>query len=388
MILTALGGSGEKGRVGFLLKGYGNRIVLDYGVKRRLYGKREDIYPLEIADEVDILCLSHAHQDHAGAVPLLEFKKLLCSKPTLSLLKHYVSTWLKTAKSYNLFIDEEKYGRFLERDYKIPDVDFSENITFEMGKSGHLVGSTWVRISWDGLSLLYTGDMALDSPMNCVDYPKKAVVLIADAAYGTKILPPREELLNLLSSLKGNRVILPLPSVGRSQEILLTLLENGIIPLFVDEKILKAFEILKEYKDWLKVNPEMPELNSRIPDKLPEGIYLTTDSMITGGTSLKLYNDLKDDEKTYFVMTGHQEEGTLGRKMLRGKNERAMEFIWKVHPDFNDIMKIIDEVEPSYTILFHANREASIEVIEKLGEMGIKASILDKGNSLVLEEII
>lgn len=388
MMLTALGGSGEKGRVGFLLEGYGKRIVLDYGIKRRLYGKREDIYPLEMVDKVDVLYLSHAHQDHVGAVPLLEFKDLLCSKPTLSLLKHYVSTWLITAKSYNLFIDEEKYKRFLERDYRISDVKFPEGMSFEMGKSGHLVGSTWIRISWDGLSLLYTGDMALDSPMNRVDRLKIANILIVDVAYGTKVLPPRKEILNLLSSLKGSRVILPLPSVGRSQEILFALLENGITPVFVDEKILKAFEILKEYKDWLKVNPEIPQLNTRIPDKLPEGIYLTTDSMITGGTSLRLYNDLKDDEKTYFVMTGHQEEGTLGWKMLKEKNERALEFVWKVHPDFNDVMKIIDEVQPSYTILFHANREESIEVIERLGKMGVKASMLDKGNSLVLEEII
>lgn len=388
MVLTALGGSGEKGRVGFLLEGHGKKVVLDYGIKRRLSGKKQDIYPLETVGKVDALYLSHAHQDHTGAVPLLEFKNLLCSKPTLSLIKHYVSTWFKTAKNYGLFIEEERYRKFLERDHKISDMNFTEAITFEMGKSGHLVGSTWVRIEWDGFSLLYTGDMTLDSPMNRFDQLKKADILIVDVAYGTKILPPREGILNLLDSLKGNRIILPLPSVGRSQEILYTLLQNKIVPVFVDEKILKGFKILKDYRDWLKVNPEIPQLNAKIPDKFTDGIYLTTDSMITGGTSLRLYDYLKNDGKTYFVLTGHQEEGTPGWKMLRERNEKSLEFIWKVHPDFNDVLKIIDAVKPSYTILFHANRETSLEVIKELKKIGIKSFILEKGNSLILEEII
>ncbi len=70
------------------------------------------------------------------------------------------------------------------------------------------------------------------------------------------------------------------------------------------------------------------------------------------------------------------------------RNENPWNSYGKFIPDFNDVLKIIDAVKPSYTILFHANRETSLEVIKELKKIGIKSFILEKGNSLILEEII
>jgi len=387
MVLTSLGGSGEKGRVGFLLEDGRKRIVLDYGIKRRLCGGWKDIYPLEVKEKVDLLYLSHAHQDHVGAVPLLSFERIISSEPTLKLMKHYIYTWFKTARRYELPIDAERYEDFLQKeDFKIMNTMNFDGLFFKLGKSGHLLGSTWVKIRWDGVSLLYTGDITLDSPIYRFDEPEKADVLIMDCAYGLRRLKPREDLLNVLDSLKGNRIILPLPSVGRSQEILLTLLNSGILPVFVDEKIVRFFNFLSEFKEWLKVEPKIESVNTELPEKLVEGIYLTTDGMITGGTSLKLYNLLKDDEKTRFILTGYQERGTTGWKILN-EEDRAMQFIWKVHPDFTDILTLIDKIDPYHIIIFHADEKDSSDLVQELGKLGFKSSVLEMGKRLKLGEI-
>ena len=44
MKIRILGGVNEKGRVGFEVLDEG--VVLDFGVKRKLNGKKEEIYPL------------------------------------------------------------------------------------------------------------------------------------------------------------------------------------------------------------------------------------------------------------------------------------------------------------------------------------------------------
>ena len=384
MLLESLGGSGEKGRVGFLLEIGEKKIVLDYGIKRKIHGSWDEIYPERVDGRVDLLYVSHAHQDHSGAIPLLEFEKLLCSEPTLFLLKNYVSSWMKTAKMYDAPLNERKYEEFLNRGIRIvkEKIDW---ISIDTGKSGHTVGSTWIRLE-HGISLLYTGDITLDSPLYAFDDLKRADVLIVDTAYGSRKIEPRESLMGLILRFKHRRVVLPLPRVGRSQEILLTMLRSGMMPVYVDERILRAFDVLERFRDWLKMDINTPEVNTELPTDLPAGVYLTTDGMVTRGSSLKLYKLLKGDPNTIFILTGHQEEGTYGWKLLRD-GENAIEFVWKVHPDLEDVLRIIETVSPSYTIVFHADEGESKKMVEMLNDMGVRSGILKRGESLRLEEI-
>jgi len=55
--LRVLGGIGEKGRVGFELLIDEKKIVLDYGVKRKLMGDADEIYPLKPSGMLDFLFL-------------------------------------------------------------------------------------------------------------------------------------------------------------------------------------------------------------------------------------------------------------------------------------------------------------------------------------------
>ncbi|VTR36305.1 Ribonuclease TTHA0252 [Actinobacillus pleuropneumoniae] len=64
------GGAGEHGRSAYLLSGSQVHLLLDCGVKKEGAGD----YPLiqqEQVPKLDAVFLSHAHEDHSVAIPLL-----------------------------------------------------------------------------------------------------------------------------------------------------------------------------------------------------------------------------------------------------------------------------------------------------------------------------
>ncbi len=376
--LRVLGGIGEKGRVGFELLIDKKKIVLDYGVKRKLMGDADEIYPLKPSGMLDFLFLSHSHLDHVGAVPLLDFSCIVCSKPTFELLKPQIRNWMKISGKF--LLNEGRYKSFLERSLVFRERP--DDVKVNLGKSGHTVGSQWIFLR--DISFLYTGDVAIDSPLYTFDALPKARFLLVDTAYGIKKLEKREELLNIVDA-KNKRVILPLPRIGRSQEILMELLKNEIIPVFVDEKILKGFEFLRRYRGWLKTDFDPPDVSTNLPEKMPYGIYLTTDGMMTSGSSVEIYKKLKDDEDTLFIMTGYTEEGTLGRRLL--EEGRAISFTWKIHPDAEDLLKIVETVEPDVIIPFHSDRGDLEKLKEFFRKNGFEVLIPEQGEYIDMEAI-
>ena len=66
-----LGGFGEKGRTSLAVGGGGTRILLDAGIKVGASG--DDYYPqfAGSAGTFDAVLISHAHEDHVGALARL-----------------------------------------------------------------------------------------------------------------------------------------------------------------------------------------------------------------------------------------------------------------------------------------------------------------------------
>ncbi|WP_318036951.1 MBL fold metallo-hydrolase [Mesorhizobium sp. AR02] len=71
MMLDLLGGFGEKGRTSLAANSAGDRILLDVGIKVGASGV--DYYPAldGSIDDIDALFVSHAHEDHIGALSWL-----------------------------------------------------------------------------------------------------------------------------------------------------------------------------------------------------------------------------------------------------------------------------------------------------------------------------
>ena len=68
--LNVWGGAGEHGRSAYLLSGSLYRLLLDCGVKKEGNGEYPLIEPA-VVPQLDAVLLSHAHEDHSVAIPLL-----------------------------------------------------------------------------------------------------------------------------------------------------------------------------------------------------------------------------------------------------------------------------------------------------------------------------
>lgn len=72
--IFSFSGSGENGRNCYALQTEQGIILLDCGVKRETVGEQVGFYPPlteEVASQVRMVFLSHCHEDHSAALPML-----------------------------------------------------------------------------------------------------------------------------------------------------------------------------------------------------------------------------------------------------------------------------------------------------------------------------
>ena len=92
--LYSLGGSGENGRNCYAIEWSEGAILLDCGVKREITEYSVGDYPVltqEFVSKLKFVLLSHAHEDHSAALPLiysLGYKgKVYATKETIAEIK-------------------------------------------------------------------------------------------------------------------------------------------------------------------------------------------------------------------------------------------------------------------------------------------------------------
>ena len=205
---------------------------------------------LDSQQKRDFSFVSHAHMDHVK-----NHKVAICSMPTRHFLK--VRSKIKSFKSY------EYLQSFFINDHKLT-----------LHPSGHILGSSMLLIEYKGDSLLFTGDVKVNSSYSSeeINIPN-AKTLITEASFGTEkfVFPKRENLLaqldNAISS--SETPVIFTYSLGKSQEILMMLKQLKYNkPLFVHENIRK---LNKTYESF---NYEFPEFN-RFPNQFEKGaIYI------------------------------------------------------------------------------------------------------------------
>lgn len=236
-------------------------------------------------------------------------------------------------------------------------VSLNENVRLKFYDAGHILGSaiTYLEIKegnkTDGLA--FTGDMGksgapiLHDP-EVVEEP--VTVLISEATYGGRTHRPLsvaltklEEVINYAVEHKS-KIIVPAFALGRVQELIYLLhglIDHGIapIPMYVDsplglnisEVFLRHSEDFNEgvWKDFGSKNEEFlrfDNLNyihsaeeSKALNGMPGPLMIIASSgMMEGGRVLfHLRNNIEDPHTTVLI-TGFQEEHTLGRKIQNG----------------------------------------------------------------------
>ncbi|HEV2226928.1 MAG TPA: beta-CASP ribonuclease aCPSF1, partial [Nitrososphaerales archaeon] len=418
--IKTLGAFQEVGRSSLLVETSESKVLLDCGIHP---GSRNtwDAYPrLDWADvspnDIDAIVISHAHLDHMGFLPAM-YKfgydgPVYCTEPTLPLMTLLQNDFVKIAQieGGRLVYDQKDIRDMIQHSITLPYgmvTDISPDIKLVFNNAGHILGSATVHlhIGEGAHNIVYTGDykygrtQLFDSAT--WNYPR-VETLITESTYGAKedIMPVREEVeMNFVNAINGilkggGKVLIPIPAVGRAQEILLVIdqyMRNKILveaPVFTEGMISEATAIHVSYADYLSrelrtkileegVNPFVSEYFTEVEhptdreEAYREGpaIIMATSGMLEGGPVLDYFENLAPSDKNKILFVSYQVQGTIGRRVLDGGSQASLMdqngkikivdvkcAVQKIdgfsgHSDYNQIIRFVGKVRPKLQLV-------------------------------------
>jgi KH/beta-lactamase-domain protein len=438
--MTPLGGFHEVGRSSVLIETDESMVLLDCGVNPGPQNPvqifpRFDINQFAL-DRLDAVVISHAHMDHCGMAPFL-YKygydgPVYCSEPTASLMTLLQLDYLDVATR------EGTYPPYDQKDVKelvmhtIPlkygvVTDVAPDMKLTLHNAGHILGSSIIHLHiGEGLhNVVYSGDfkfgrtMLLESASSV--YPR-VETLIIESTYGgpEDFMPEREGVEERLTSIvnetaeRGGKILIPLPAVGRAQEIMLVLdryMKNKWmkeLPVYIEGMISEATAIHTAYPEYLArdirdqilhqdINPFQSDYFTVVnhPSEREEivaggpCVILATSGMLEGGPAIDYFKRLSSDEKNTLIFVSYQVEGTLGNRVKNGIKELSLlgsngkieavrmnaqvEFVegFSGHSDRNQILSFVQRMSPrpSRVIVGHGERKKCDNIAYNLGRM-------------------
>lgn len=427
-LITILGSGQQVGRSAILLQTTESKILLDCGYSPS-GSTNLDMIPRfdsveNIVEELDAIVITHAHLDHMGMVPYL-FKygyrgPVYCTEPTLPLMLMQQLDFISVAEKEGLFPPYSEADVRLAIQHTVPlgygvvtNVTPDVRITFY--NAGHILGSASVHIHvGEGFhNIVYTSDFKFEDSRTleaCISKFPRIETLIMESTYGAgQVSYSRAQSEQILAEYvtktveRGGKILIPVPAVGRAQEIMLIL--NHLfetksipeVPVFLDGLVIEATgihvafprymnqEIAKQVMENKNVfiteyfTPvKSQQQREEVLDMAGPTIIIATSGMLEGGPILTYLREYAEDEKNLLMFVSYQVEGTLGRRLLKdirevrlmredGKPELInvkME-ITKIdgfsgHSSMQELVKYVKSIQPKprNIVLVHGEPEA------------------------------
>ncbi len=410
--ITALGGFKEVGRSCIYLETSNDKIILDSGLKFEATDNSKDFYPYlstlnTPVDEINAIVLSHSHLDHCGFIPYFFAMgydgPIYCTPPSRDLMALLTFDYIKVMKKQGMTpIYEEKDVRkallhCITRDFG-EVTDITPEIKLTLHNSGHILGSSIMHLHIsDGLhNFVYTGDIKfshtklLNPAVNV--FPRVETLLIESTYAGKDDFHlPRpegeEKMMRVVTETiaKGGKVLIPVFSVGRSQDIMLVFEEfarrnpdKANFKIYIDGMILEASAIHTVYPEYLKDSLQRMILSGKSPFESPifevvkgnrqeiiDGgpcVVLAPSGMMTGGPSVEYFKAFAHDPKNAIIFVGFNTNYSLGRKIQKGDKEVAI-----VGEDGRlDTIKVNLRVETASGFSGHSDRRQMMNFIKTM----------------------
>src|SRR6266571_5061782 len=415
--LVTLGAFREVGRAAMLIQAGDSTVLLDCGILPFLYKYGYD-------------------------------GPIYCSEPTQVLMTLHQLDYL------DVHSREGEHSPFDQKDVRevvthtIPlrynvVTDVAPDIKLTLHNAGHILGSSIVHLHiGEGLhNIVYSADfkfgrtMMLDPAM--AQFPR-AETLIIESTYGgpDDIMPDREGVEGKLVSIvnetaeKNGKVLIPVPAVGRAQEIMLVLdayMKNGALrelPIYIEGMVNEATAIHTAFPEYLvrdikeqilhqDLNPFQSEYFHPVThpgdrDEIVAGgpcVIIATSGMLEGGPAIDYFRRLAPDPRNTLAYVSYQVEGTLGNRIKNGLKEVSlfgpdgkMEMVkcdmrvesiegFSGHSDRNQLLGFIKRMMPKPTriIVNHGERRKSDLFAQNVNRIfGIKTVVPDVLESLRL----
>jgi len=413
--ITYLGAARHVGRSALLIRTRESSILMDCGINPGT-NRAIEMYPRLDTEEFDIdrldaVVITHAHLDHCGFLPYL-YKygydgPVYCSEPTSSLMTLLQGDYLDVmskegrAPAYRAEDIREVIIHTIPLEWgEVTDV--SPDIRITLHNAGHILGSSLVHLHiGKGLhNIVYTGDFKYGNTLllpPAVHMFPRVETLIMESTYGApeNVVPSRmeteAEFVGIANKiLKNGKVIIPVPAVGRAQEIMMVInkyMQQGDLieaPVYIEGMISEATGIHTAYPDYLSAelrdmilkegkNPfesdyftvvKQHDLRDEIVDGGP-CIIMATAGMMEGGPVIEYFKRLAQYEENGLIFVSYQVKGTTGNRVQSGipsiqtyNRDGKMEIIniklsshtihgFSGHSDRQQLMNYIRHIKPT-----------------------------------------
>jgi metallo-beta-lactamase family protein len=350
------------------------RVLVDCGLfqgLKELRLRNWAAFPIDPA-KIDAVVLTHAHLDHCGYLPRLVAQgfrgRVFCTPGTRDLCTLILPDSARIQEEDARQANRHGYSRhspaqplYTEADavraldrlqpvgYERP-VPVVPGLDVEFINAGHLLGSAYARVTVEGHSILFGGDLGrysrpvLPDPMPV----QEADVLLLESTYGDRFHEPDDDGSRLAKivrdvAARGGRLIVPAFAVGRAVEVIywLTRLEDAqripMLPVYVDSPM--ASGALTFYRNRLSeldegtrpstkevtafstrrmtVIESVEESKALVSSRTP-AIIIASSGMATGGRVLHHLEASLPDPRNTVLFVGYQAAGTRGRLLCDG----------------------------------------------------------------------
>jgi len=448
--LSFYGGAGEVTGANFHVETNEGTFLVDCGMVQG--GKDHEVKNWNDfaydPSQVDVLIVTHSHQDHIGLIPKLVrqgFKgKIYSTQPTMDLSDIMLRDSMSIMQN-----DAEKEGR--EPLYELKDIqatmglwkgvpyhnvtEFLPGWTFEFKEAGHVLGSAMAYIKHNKKSILFSGDLG-NSPnvlLHDIESVKKVDYVVMESVYGDRNHEEREERTNMLERAiedvahRNSVLMIPSFSLERTQELLYELndfVENGRVPkidVYLDSPLaIKVTEIYRKSKEFLndttrkiindgddvfafpqlyytKSADESKEINNARKPK----VIIAGSGMMNGGRIIHHALRYLSEKENILLFIGYQAAGTLGRIIQSGakkvniygndipiKAEVRTISGYSGHAGSDELVSFVNGFKDSVQHVFCAMGEpkSTMFLSQRLRDyLGVKATAPDEGDQVTLD---
>jgi metallo-beta-lactamase family protein len=311
--------------------------------------------------------LTHAHIDHSGYLPLLARQgfrgKVFCTPATHDLCRillpdsgHLQEEEAEYANRHKLSRHKQALPLYTRDDalqclklfHPVPhgtDWQPAPGLHARMAPSGHMIGSSFVKLDDGSRSILFSGDigrphdLVLKPPvsMDGADY------LVVESTYGDRLHQNSDPLLELgkvinRTAVRGGVVVIPAFAVGRAQSLLhcIALLKaQGVIqdiPVYLNSPMAaSAMQVYIKHKPELRLTAaecdalaqaahvvESPEESRLLNARHGPMVIVSASGMATGGRVLQHLKAFAPDKRNTLLFAGYQAGGTRGASIAGG----------------------------------------------------------------------
>lgn len=371
MKLAFLGAAGTVTGSKTLVSHEGKQVLIDCGLfqgYKNLRLMNWDEFPFD-PKQLDAVVLTHAHLDHAGALPLLVKRgyrgPVFATPSTIDVCGVLLPDSGRIQEEDADYANRRKFSkhkpalplyteadadRALRRLEPLPSGQvgaLADGMQLRFRRAGHILGASSIELTAANTTVLFSGDLGRpdDLIMREPEPIERADYIVAESTYGNRLhdATDAEQLLGQVitrTAARGGIVVIPAFAVGRAQSLLYAiyrLKQRRVIPdlpIYLNSPMaIEMTDIYHRHRAEHRLSQEecigmcqvatmvrsVEESKALVAQHRP-AVIVSASGMATGGRVLHHLKALAPDPRNSVVFAGYQAGGTRGGRMVAGES--------------------------------------------------------------------